>query len=93
MLQRQQEEKNQLNSHYDGKLNELKKRHHAEAANVPKGTSQAELDKRHQEEIKALEEQKKRDAQVLENRHKREQERSQAQPRPRTPEPPRKKVK
>jgi Family of unknown function (DUF6600) len=73
ILQRQTKEKDQLNSFYDGKLSELKKGHQQEAANPPKGTTPEELSQRHQEEIKALQEQKNKDAQALENKHKREQ--------------------
>jgi Family of unknown function (DUF6600) len=81
MLKRQKGEKDQLNSHYDGNLKELKKHHQQETAHPPKGISQEELNKRHQEEIQALQEQRRRETQALENRHRREQEQNQAQPR------------
>lgn len=74
MAKRHKKEQEQLNSHYDGKANELKKQHEQEKANPPKDVSQEELKKRHAEESKALEEQKKKDAQVMENRQKREKQ-------------------
>ncbi len=76
---KQKKEQEQLNSHYQGRMDELKKQQAQEKANQAKGASQQEMNKRHQEETKALDAQKKKDTQVQANKHKREQQAASGQ--------------
>jgi hypothetical protein len=74
---RQQKEKADFENHYQAEHNTMVERHRLEAGAV--GSSAEEMKNRHEAEVRALEEQRRKERLVLENRHQREQERYKSQ--------------
>lgn len=73
LLRRQALEKEKLNQTYQNTYNSMLLRHKTEIQNPPKGMTQEDLMKLHQNEIQSLQNQHQNEMHVLDNRHHHEQ--------------------